>query len=106
MTITKPQGRGTGSQPPSSQPLEVQLGSVLACQTFIFFFKLRRSRSTLRWDFPTLKKISCQRCSIIFCLVQGFERRPNSNRFNLVVAIAIAQITFLAGIDATEVKVS
>ena len=27
-------------------------------------------------------------------------------RFNLVVAIAIAQITFLAGIDATEVMVS
>ena len=27
-------------------------------------------------------------------------------RFNLVVAIAIVQITFLAGIDATEVMVS
>ena len=27
-------------------------------------------------------------------------------RFNLVVAIAIAQITFLAGIEATEVMVS
>ena len=76
MTITKPQGRGTGSQSPSSQPLEAHLGSGLARQTFIYDFELT---STLTWDFPALRKITCQPYSIIFCLVQGFDRRPNSN---------------------------
>ena len=41
------------------------------------WFLNQESRS--RRDFPALKKITFQRGSIIFCLVQGFERRPNSN---------------------------
>ena len=67
-------------------------------------FKLR---STLTWDFPALKKITGQRCSIIFfSSFRDLKEDQTQIRFNLVVAIAIAQITFLAGIDATEVKVS
>ena len=66
-------------------------------------FKLR---STLTWDFPALKKITCQRCSIIFASFRDLKEDQTQIRFNLVVAIAIAQITFLAGIDATEVMVS
>ena len=67
-------------------------------------FKLR---STLTRDFPALKKITCQRCSsIFFSSFRDLKEDQTQIRFNLVVAIAIAQITFLAGIDATEVKVS
>ena len=41
-----------------------------------------------------------------FSSFRDLKENQTQIRFNLVVAIAIAQITFLAGIDATEVMVS
>ena len=44
--------------------------------------------------------------NFFFSSFRDLKEDQTQIRFNLVVAIAIAQITFLAGIDATEVKVS
>ena len=41
-----------------------------------------------------------------FASFRDLKEDQTQIHFNLVVAIAIAQITFLAGIDATEVMVS
>ena len=43
---------------------------------------------------------------LFFASFRDLKEDQTQIRFNLVVAIAIAQITFLAGIDATEVMVS
>ena len=56
MTITKTQGRGTGSQPPPSQPLEAQLGSGLAYQTFIYDFWIKKKQKHLKMGFSRLEK--------------------------------------------------
>ena len=42
----------------------------------------------------------------IFLLFRNLKQEQIQIRLNLVVAIAIAQITFLSGIDATDAKVS
>ncbi|KAM7427385.1 hypothetical protein ABFA07_021473 [Porites harrisoni] len=41
--------------------------------------------------------------AVVYCVLMDLKEDQTQIRFNLVVAIAIAQITFLAGIDATEV---
>ena len=56
MTMTKPQGRGRGSQPPSSQPLVAQLGSGLACQTFIYDFEIEKKQKHLKMGFSRFEK--------------------------------------------------
>ena len=67
-------------------------------------FKLR---STLTWDFPALKNITIVNgVQLFFASFRDLKEDQTQIRFNLVVAIAIAQITFLAGIEATEVMVS
>ncbi|XP_073251652.1 adhesion G-protein coupled receptor D1-like [Porites lutea] len=42
--------------------------------------------------------------AVAYCVLMDLKEDQTQIHFNLVVAIAIAQITFLAGIDATEVK--
>ena len=43
---------------------------------------------------------------LMFLLFRNLKQEQIQIRLNLVVAIAIAQITFLSGIDATDAKVS
>ena len=43
---------------------------------------------------------------LFFASLRDLKEDQTQIRFNLVFAIAIAQITFLAGIEATEVMVS
>ena len=52
------------------------------------------------------KKNMSKAFKLFFASLRDLKEDQTQIRFNLVVAIAIAQITFLAGIDATEVKVS
>ena len=52
------------------------------------------------------KKYHVNDVQLFFASFRDLKEDQTQIRFNLVVAIAIAQITFLAGIDATEVKVS
>ena len=52
------------------------------------------------------KKKHFRGIQLFFASLRDLKEDQTQIHFNLVVAIAIAQITFLAGIDATEVKVS
>ena len=56
--------------------------------------------------FSRFEKITLNGVQLFFASLRDFREDQTQIRFNLVVAIAIAQITFLAGIEATEVKVS
>ena len=67
------------------------------------------NKTTRKWNGESaalLKKKSVNGVQLFFASFRDLKEDQTQIRFNLVVAIAIAQITFLAGIDATEVMVS